>query len=185
MDWATHFANWLDARFYVLTLKVARELSDRVFGRDAAQLRFSRDLAAKNYGLLTQSSKQRTTKSLPDPITKNHLQASENDNPVVRYLNQMSADIVNLAMWQMTALDWRTQYPLNNPSRNMRDFATTEELHTVSTLQITMRELQEQNFTSEEILDRLSNKAPELLAFYCDTEDKQHILEKAREQRGW
>jgi len=43
IDWATHFANWLDPHFYVLTLKTARELSDRIYGRDKAYLRFSRE----------------------------------------------------------------------------------------------------------------------------------------------
>ncbi|WP_146088702.1 hypothetical protein [Neolewinella xylanilytica] len=106
---ATHFANWFDARFYVKTIQVARELSDRVYGRDAAHLRFSRDLASDSYALITS---QRDQQSLPAPGTKEHVAAEHGHNPVQRYLNQVSADISNLAIWKMTALDWRT-----NPSR--------------------------------------------------------------------
>jgi hypothetical protein len=181
IDWATHFANWFDARFYVLTIKVARELSDRVYGRDASQLRFSRDLAAESYGLLSQPADA----PLPDPGTKKHLPAGDFYKPVERYLHQVSADIINLALWKMTALDWRTNFPSDNPRLNMRDFATTEELKVVNALQITMNNLQTQQYTPEETLAYLSVEAEKYLAFYCKNDQQQYTLEKAREKRGW
>lgn len=181
IDWATHFANWFDARFYVLTIKVARELSDRVYGRDASRLRFSRDLAAESYGLLSQPADL----VLPDPGTKEHFPAGDSYKPVERYLHQVSADIINLALWKMTALDWRTNFPPDNPRHNMRDFATAEELKVVNALQITMNNLQTQQYTPEETLAYLTVEAEKYLDFYCKTEQQQFNLQKAREKRGW
>jgi hypothetical protein len=181
IDWATHFANWFDARFYVLTIKVARELSDRVYGRDASQLRFSRDLAAESYGLLSQPADA----PLPDPGTKKHLPAGDFYKPVERYLHQVSADIINLALWKMTALDWRTNFPSDNPRLNMRDFATAEELLVINALQIELRVLQEDQYSPEEKRHRLRDKADELIQFFCDSPEKVDRLEKQREDRGW
>lgn len=181
IDWATHFANWFDARFYVLTIKVARELSDRVYGRDASQLRFSRDLAAESYGLLSQPADIK----LPEPHTKGHVPAGDDYKPVQRYLNQVSADIINLALWKMTALDWRTNFPPDNPRHNMRDFATAEELKVVNALQILLDDLQNHQFTPVETLEHLTLQAEKYLAFYCKSEQQQDTLELAREKRGW
>jgi len=181
IDWATHFANWFDARFYVLTIKVARELSDRVYGRDASQLRFSRDLAAESYGLLSQPADA----PLPDPGTKKHLPAGDFYKPVERYLHQVSADIINLALWKMTALDWRTNFPPDNPRLNMRDFATTEEPLVINALHIELRVLQEDQYSPEEKRHRLRDKADELIQFFCDSPEKVDRLEKQREDRGW
>jgi hypothetical protein len=181
IDWATHFANWFDARFYVLTIKVARELGDRVYGRDTSRLRFSRDLAAESYGLLSQPADPK----LPSSGTREHLPAGDFYKPVERYLHQVSADIINLALWKMTALDWRTNFPPDNPRHNMRDFATAEELIVVNALQITMNSLQSQQYTPEETLNFLSVEAEKLLLYYCKTDRQQYTLEKAREKRGW
>lgn len=70
MDWATHFANWLDPRFYVLTIRAAREYAKLVYGPEQAGLRFSRELAAKNYKLITQANSERHIPKLPDPGTR-------------------------------------------------------------------------------------------------------------------
>lgn len=182
IDWATHFANWFDARFYVKTIQVARELSDRVYGRDAARLRFSRDLASDSYALITDRGDRA---SLPPPGTRQHLAAEHGHNPVERYLNQVSADIINLAIWKMTALDWRTNFPPDNPRENMRDFATAEELLVVNALQILMHDLQSQGTPPEQMLEYLSARAEELLVHYCKTEEQQYTLDLARDKRGW
>ena len=184
IDWATHFANWFDARFYVLTIKVARELSDRVYGREASQLRFSRDLAAKNYNLLTQANDEREIPRIPDPRTRNVV-SGDQEAPVRRHLKQVDADILNVALWGMTAKQWRSKHQPDDPRANMRDFATTEELHTVASLQVILRHFQEDQYTRKEMLARLTIKAREFIKFYCDTPEKEDTLELAREKRGW
>ena len=70
-------------------------------------------------------------------------------------------------------------------NRNMRDYATPEELQTVAALQVIIAEARSFGMTNEELLSHLQVKAKELLTFYCDTEEKQYVLELARSKRGW
>jgi len=184
IDWATHFANWFDARFYVLTIKVARELSDRVYGRDASRLRFSRELAAKNYKMITQANEERHIPKLPDPGTRDIIYGDQR-GPVRRHLKQVDADILNLALWQMTAKQWRAKFHSDDKRANMRDFATAEELNTMASLQVILRHLQEDQYSREEMLDRLTVKAREFVKFYCDTPEKIERLKMAQKTRGW
>jgi len=184
IDWATHFANWLDPRFYVLTIRAAREYSKLVYGPEQASLRFSRELAAKNYNLITQANNERHIPKLPDPGTRD-IVYGDAKGPVRRHLKQVDADLLNVAVWGMTAKQWRSKFQPKKPRANMRDFATTEELHTMSSLQVILRHLQEDQYTREEMLDRLTIKAKEFIKFYCDTEEKQARLKTARKKRGW
>ena len=184
IDWATHFANWLDPLFYALTLKAARELSDRIYGREKAYLRFSRELAAKNYGLVTEKNSKREIPKLPKPRTKGHIVGNQK-KPVRRHLKQVDADILNVAVWGVTAKTWRSKHGVNNSKVNMRDFATAEELQVIAGLQHLMRNWQEDQYTSDEMLQRAILKAKELLNFYCDSDKKVENLEVARRRRGW
>ena len=184
IDWATHFANWLDPRFYVLTIRAAREYSKLVYGADQASLRFSRQLAAKNYNLLTQANNEREIPRMPDPGTRDVIYGDQKA-PVRRHLKQVDADILNVALWGMTAKQWRSKHQPDDPRANMRDFATTKELHTVASLQVILRHLQEDHYTRKEMLARLTIKAREFIKFYCDTPEKEDTLELAREKRGW
>ena len=184
VDWATHFANWLDARFYVRTLRTFREMSDRIYGREQGLQRFSRELAAKNYGLITQANDQRKFQPLPHPNTSNR-KTGGNRKIVSRQLNIIDADLLNLAMWDMSARQWQLKFPQYAGTKNMRDFATPEELQTIAALQVILRHLQEDSYTSTEKYSRLAVKARELLKFYCDTPEKVAKLEARREERGW
>lgn len=184
MDWATHFANWLDPKFYVLTIRAAREYNKLVYGPEQAHLRFSRELAAKHYKLITQANSERHIPKLPDPGTRDIVYGDAR-GPVRRHLKQVDADILNLALWQMTAKQWRAKFQPKDKRANMRDFATAEELNTMASLQVILRHLQEDQYTREEMLDRLSLKAREFIKFYCDTPEKISRLKKARKERGW
>jgi hypothetical protein len=64
-QWAIHFANWLDARFYVETINAYRLLSEAFYGKDAQLKRFTRELAAENFN----SSPAPRSKHYPNPQT--------------------------------------------------------------------------------------------------------------------
>ncbi len=67
-DWTIHFANWLDPHFYVETIDIFRKLSDRLYGREALYVRFSRELVAENYGLITEANEKRKIPRQPHPL---------------------------------------------------------------------------------------------------------------------
>jgi hypothetical protein len=186
IDWATHFANWFDPQYYVYTIRAGREMYNLLYGMDQNYLRFSRKLAAKNYGLLNEANEKRRYPQLPSSHTTHHIPGRGDEILVRRLQRQVDADILNLALWEMTAQDWRTRFPeLAKGGKNMRDYGTTEELETMSALQIVMRELQDNQYTATEKLQHLRDRAVDLLKFYCDTPQKEDTLELAREKRGW
>jgi hypothetical protein len=184
IQWAIHFANWMDPAFYLATLDSYLDLQRTIHGEDATRLRFSRELAAKNYKMITQANSQRQIPKMPDPGTRDIIYGDQK-GPVRRHLKQVDADTLNLALWQMTAKQWRAKFQPDDMRANMRDFATTEELNTMASLQVILRHLQEDQYTREEMLDRLTVKANEFVKFYCDTPEKVERLKKTRKKRGW
>ncbi len=184
IDWSIHFANWLSPEFYVLTIEAFRKWNDLVAGREHLQLRFARELAAKSYGLITQANQDRAIPSPPPAMTDLTI-PGDRTTLIERKLSQMHADIINLAMWKMTAKEFRIKFEPPPDRPTMRDFATAPELETISALQIMLRQLQEQQYSNSEMLDYLTIKAPEILAHYCKTEEQQYLLDRTRDKRGW
>ncbi|WP_020570799.1 KilA-N domain-containing protein [Neolewinella persica] len=184
IQWAIHFANWMDPAFYLATLDSYIDLQRTVYGEDATRLRFSRELAAKNYKMITQANSQRQIPNPPDPHTRDIIYG-DRKSTLRRHLKQVDADILNLALWKMTAKQWRARFQPKDKRANMRDFATTEELNTMASLQVILRHLQEDQYSREEMLDRLTIKAKEFIKFYCDTPEKIERLKQVQKQRNW
>ncbi len=171
IDWAVHFANWLDPNFYVMTVAAFRQMNDALFGRDHLEKRFARELAAETYPLVTGSA----LSALPPAA----------DALFEKRVASVEADILNLALWGMTAQEWRIKFPQSDARKNMRDYATPEELKVISALQILSQEMHENGYSSEERLDRLRAKAEELVRVFCAKTDKQDLLLLAQHKRGW
>jgi hypothetical protein len=175
IDWTLHFANWLDAEFYVETIEATRKLIDNIHGRGFLHQRFVKEIARENvsesYNLVVHGIKH----SLPEKA----------DIMVRRHFGATEADILNIAMWNMTAKEWRVKTGIVDPFVNMRDYATVEELKVLNALQISLRNLQEDQYTSEEKLLRLCHQANELMIHYCNTPEKAIAYNEAKEKRGW
>ena len=140
IDWAVHFANWLDPNFYVMTVAAFRQMNDALLGRQHLEQRFARELAAETYPLVTGAA----LSALPPAA----------DALFEKRIASVEADILNLALWGMTAQEWRIKLPQSDARKNMRDYATPEELKTLSALQVLSQEMHENGYSSEERLDR-------------------------------
>ncbi len=171
IDWAIHFANWLDPDFYVMTVAAFRQMNDALFGRENLEKRFARELAAETYPLVTGAA----LSALPPAA----------DALFEKRIASVEADILNLAVWGMTAQEWRIKFPQSDARKNMRDYATPEELKTLSALQVLSQEMHENGYSSEERLDRLRAKAEELMRVFCAKAEKQDLLLLAQHKRGW
>jgi len=125
IDWAIHFANWLDPDFYVMTVAAFRQMNDALMGRDHLEKRFARELAAETYPLVTGAA----LSALPPAA----------DALFEKRIASVEADILNLALWGMTAQEWRIKFPQSDARKNMRDYATPEELKALSALQLLSR----------------------------------------------
>ena len=110
-DIAYHFGMWISPRFQLLLVKEYQRLKEQ----EQAQLGWSakRELSEINYHIHTDAIKEHL---VPRELTA--AQAS------VVYANE--ADVLNVAMFGMTAKEWREA----NPDRkgNIRDYATINEL---------------------------------------------------------
>lgn len=171
IDWAIHFANWLDPDFYVMTVAAFRQMNDALMGRQHLEQRFARELAAETYPLATGAA----LSALPPAA----------DALFEKRIASVEADILNLALWGMTAQEWRIKHPQTDARKNMRDYATPEELKTLSALQVLSQEMHENGYSSEERLDRLRSKAEELIQRFCAKHEKQDLLLLAQHKRGW
>ena len=160
---AFHFANWLDARFYLEVIDEYIELLRSTYGEDAARWRFARELAAENYGL----QQAATRKALPDEV----------DILGVRRSFAQEADLINVAVFDQTAEEWRTE----NPGRpgNMRDYATPEQLKAVAQLEYLNGQYIEHGADQETRLFLLTQEAGRLLEFYHG----HHIKRQLRKQK--
>lgn len=171
IEWAIHFANWLSPKFYLATLRGYLAMQKSLYGAHATHQRFTRELAAENHVLPTAQA----VTALPP----------EADVLVERRVASAEADIINLAMWGMTARQWRTDFPQEDPRSTMRDFATPEELKVVAGLLLLSQELQQQGYSPTERLDRLTHRANDLIRHYCKTAAKQDLLSLTQHKRGW
>lgn len=171
VEWAIHFANWLDPRFYLSTVRAYLMMQKALYGVDAARQRFARELAAETYPLATGAA----LSALPPAA----------DALFEKRVASVEADILNLALWGMTAQEWRIKFPQSDARKNMRDYATPEELKTISVLQALSQEMHENGYSSEERLDRLRAKAEELMRVFCAKTEKQDLLLLAQHKRGW
>jgi hypothetical protein len=187
VEWAIHFANWLDPKFYLSTLRSYLNMQKTLYGVESTRTRFARELTAKNYSLVTGGKgleKIPNVSSPPDQKTK-ALKRGNTKEQIRRRLNQFDADIINLALWGMTAMTWQQKFPKQEHHGNMRYLATTEELQVINTLQAQTRQLQKEQYNQEEKLQILLANATELLPFYCDPKEKERTLIERRKERGW
>ena len=116
-DIAFHFGMWISPKFQLLLVKEYQRLKEDENDRLQLNWNLQRTLAKVNYQIHTDAIKENL---VPKEITKQ--QAS------FVYANE--ADLLNVALFGITAKDWRA----NNPDKkgNMRDDATLEQLVVLS-----------------------------------------------------
>jgi hypothetical protein len=117
-DIAFHFGMWISPRFQLLLVKEFQRLKEaeqKFLGWSA-----KRELAKINYHIHTDAIKQNL---IPKELTKK--QAS------IIYADE--ADVLNVALFGMTAKEWREQYL--DRKGNIRDYASINELICLSNME--------------------------------------------------
>ena len=117
-DIAYHFGMWISPRFQLLLVKEYQRLKEQ----EQAQIGWSakRELSKINYRIHTDAIKQNL---IPTEVTPK--QAS------IIYADE--ADMLNVAMFGMTAKMWREQHP--ELKGNIRDYASINELICLSNME--------------------------------------------------
>ena len=119
-DIAFEFASWVSPEFKLYIIKDYQRLKSDEAHRLALDWNVKRLLSKANYKLHTEAIKQNL---IPPEITA--------DKQGFIYANE--ADVLNVALFGMTAAQWRKDNP--ELSRNMRDHATIEQLLVLANLE--------------------------------------------------
>ena len=141
-DIAYHFGMWISPKFQLLLVKEYQRLKteeQRLLGWSA-----KRELSKINYRIHTDAIKQNL---IPMEVTP--MQAR------IIYANE--ADVLNVAMFGMTAKQWREANP--EQKGNIRDYATINELICLSNMENLNAVFIEQNMTQRERLVKLNQIA--------------------------
>lgn len=112
-DLAFEFGSWLSPEFKLYLIKEFQRLKDDENRRLSLEWNLNRTLAKINYRIHTDAIKENI---IPPDITKEQQQ--------IIYASE--ADVLNVAMFGKTALQWRKENP--GKEGNIRDYSTIEQL---------------------------------------------------------
>lgn len=143
-DVAFHFAMWLSPEFQIYLINEFQRLKDDENSRLKLEWNLQRTLAKVNYHIHTDAIKENL---IPNEITKQ--QAS------FVYANE--ADLLNVALFGITAKEWRERDVSNNG--NIRDYATLEQLVVLSNMESINALLIRQGLPQNERLIQLNKVA--------------------------
>jgi hypothetical protein len=143
-DIAFHFAMWLSPEFQIYLINEFQRLKNEENDRLKLDWNLQRTLAKVNYHIHTDAIKENL---IPKEITK------QQTNFV--YANE--ADLLNVALFGITAKDWRDSNP--NKNGNIRDYATLEQLVVLSNMESINALLIRQGLTQNERLTQLNQTA--------------------------
>ena len=139
-DIALKFASWLSPEFKLYVIQEFQRLKKKESYEDKTEWKINRLLSKINYTIHTNAIKEYIVPSL----TEKQLQ----------YIYATEADILNVALFGMTAKEWR----LNNPHQegNIRDYSDIIHLIILNNLQVINAELIEENISQRDRLIKLN-----------------------------
>ncbi len=140
-DIAFEFASWLSPEFKLYLIKEFQRLKEDENQRKSLDWDVRRALAKINYRIHTDAIKEHLIPGLITNQQAHGIYASE-------------ADILNVALFGMTAKDWREQNP--DKEGNIRDYATVEQLVVLSNLESLNALLVEEKIDQAERLVKLN-----------------------------
>lgn len=143
-DIAFEFGSWLSPEFKLYLIKEFQRLKDDEAERTSREWSFQRTLAKVNYRIHTDAIQEHL---IPPELTKAQIQ----------FVYASEADLLNAALFGMTAAGWRKQNP--KASGNMRDHATLEQLVVLSNLESLNSVLIHQGLSASERLRQLNTIA--------------------------
>lgn len=143
-DIAFHFGMWISPKFQLLLVKEYQRLKADENDRLKLEWNLQRTLAKVNYHIHTDAIKENL---IPAELSKQQ----------ISFVYANEADMLNVALFGKTALQWRTQFP--NADGNIRDMATIEQLVVLSNLESINAVLIHQGLTQSDRLVQLNKIA--------------------------
>ena len=147
-DIAFEFASWISPKFKLFLIKEFQRLKNDEIEKLKLGWDIKRTIVKMNYHIHTDAIKSNL---IPPNIAKNK----------VTYIYASEADLLNLALFGLTAKEWKENSP--KLSGNMRDYATAEQLVVLANLENLNAEYIKQKLSSEDRLTKLNAIAIEQL----------------------
>jgi hypothetical protein len=119
-DIAMAFATWISPEFQLYIMKDYRRLKQDENSRLSLDWNLNRALSKVNYRIHTDAIKENL---IPNEVTR--------EQAAMKYADE--ADVLNMAMFGMTARQWREQNP--DKKGNIRDYANINELICLSNME--------------------------------------------------
>lgn len=142
-DLAFEFASWLNVEFKLYLIKEFERLKQNESYQNKVEWSVRRELAKTNYRIHTDSIKE----NIIPTLTENQKQ----------YVYANEADILNVALFGMTAKEWKDRNP--NLDGNMRDYANILQLVILVNLENLNAEMINQGIPQSKRLERLNEIA--------------------------
>ena len=155
-DIAFKFASWVSFEFELYIIKEFQRLKDeeyKLLGWTA-----KRELSKINYHIHTDAIKQNL---IPNEVDSNQTS--------VIYANE--ADVLNVALFGMTAKQWRVKNP--KLEGNMRDYASINELICLSNMESLNAVFIQEGISQRERLIKLNKIAIQQMRVLCDVENRK------------
>ena len=157
-DIAYHFGMWISPRFQLLLVKEYQQLQQEK--QEALGWSAKRELAKINYHIHTDAIKEHLIPQEIDPYHRSLIYANE-------------ADVLNVALFGMTAKEWRDAHP--EDKGNIRDYATINQLICLSNMENLNAVFINEGLPQGERLQKLNQIAIQQMTVLENVESK-HIL---------
>ena len=141
-DIAFKFASWISVEFELYIVKEFQRLKQEEQNKIGWSAK--RELARINYHIHTDAVRNKLVPTEVSMSQKNTIYAEE-------------ADVLNVAIFGMTAKEWRESNP--NQNGNIRDYATVNELICISNMENINSVMINENVTQSERLEKLNKIA--------------------------
>lgn len=139
-DIALEFASWIDPAFKLYLIREFERLKHKESYQQKVEWSVRRSLAKTNYRIHTDSIKENIVPKLTEQ-QKTFVYANE-------------ADIINVALFGMTAKEWRKENP--ELEGNIRDYANVLHLIVLSNLEVLNANMIEEGINQKERMEKLN-----------------------------
>ena len=169
-DIAFEFGSWLNPSFKLLIIKEFQRLKTDESTRLGLDWNLKRQLAKANWYIHPEAVREPPVPIIDwNPRREAYAQASE-------------ADLLNLALFGMTAREWKAANP--DATGNLRDNASTEQLLVLANLQSLNAKLLEWDSPKEQRLEILNKTAREQMDILVNTRAVQNLNQLTEGSQG-
>ena len=148
-DIAFEFASWISPEFKLYLIKEFERLKKKESYQEKIEWNTNRILSKLNYHIQTNSVKNYLVPTLTDKQKK--------------FIYAEEADVINVALFGMTAKEWRDNNPILAKTGNIRDYTDLLHLIILNNLETTNAELIKLGLKQEQRLIRLNQSAKDMM----------------------